>query len=102
MTCLNSVSKKQPSTYCENMEKIIESKMTYLESESEPDSNFAVNSASEFDSHSDSDSNSALMNLAMFVNLVMFVNFFFYSHYRINSYAGNASVMFVFFWYFIT
>ena len=36
------------------MEKIFESKMTYLESESELDSNFAINSVSDFDSNSDS------------------------------------------------
>ena len=36
--------KKQPSMYCENMEKIIESKMSYSESESDPDSNFDSNS----------------------------------------------------------
>ena len=89
--------------------KIIDSKMLY--SESEPDSNFAVNSASDFDSDSEFDSNSAFMNFVIFVFFILCLHsskknlqivFLFYSHNRINSYPGNASIVFVFFCYFIT
>ena len=72
--------KKQPSMYCENMEKIIESKMTYLKSEpeSEPDSKFAINSVSNVDSDSDSDSDSDFSSGSM--NLLIFVFFILYLH----------------------
>ena len=42
-----------------------------LYSESEPDSNFAVNSASDFDSDSEFDSNSAFMNFVIFVFFIL-------------------------------
>ena len=45
------------------MVKIIKSRMTYSELESEADSNFIINSVSDFDSDSESVSNSASMNL---------------------------------------
>ena len=68
--------KKQPSMYCENMEKIIESKMSYSESESEPDSNFDSNSVSDFDSDTDSESgsNSASMNFLIFIFFILYLH----------------------------
>ena len=57
--------------------KIIKSKMSYLESESELDSNFAINSVLDFDSdpESDSESDSSLtfmnLNIGIFFTLYL-------------------------------
>ena len=76
LTCLKSVSKKQPPMYCESMEKSIESKMTYLVSKPESDFNFVINSVSDFDSDSDSDSDFS----SAAINLIIFVIFLSYLH----------------------
>ena len=58
------------------MSKIIKSKMSY--SESELDSNFAINSVSDFDSASKSgsefDSSSVFMNLEIFIFLTLYLH----------------------------
>ena len=85
-------------------------------SESELNSNFAINlvsdfdSASESDSECDPDSSSVVINLDICIFLLYICpllnkladSFFIHSHNRINSYASNASIMHIFFWYFIT
>ena len=88
--------------------------MSYSESELELDSDFAINSVSELDSDSgsgpESDCSSAFMNLLIFVFLLCIyilqkklpIILFFGHHNRINSYTGNARLMLVFSWYFIT
>ena len=58
------------------MVKIIKSKMTY--SESELDSNFAINSVSDFDSGSESDSESESDFSSVFMNLDIFIFFILY------------------------
>ena len=86
-------------------------------SESGPDSNFAINSASNFDysssksnSESESDFSSEVMNLDICIFLFYTCiplnkpvdGFFIYSHNRINSYTSNANIMHIFFWHIIT
>ena len=100
--------------------KIIKSKMTYSESESEWDFSFAINLVSDFDSasecYSKSDSESdfslALMNLDICIFFILYLRyvlhmasadgFFIHSHNRIKSYASNAIMMHIFFWCIIT
>ena len=86
-------------------------------SESGPDSNFSINSASNFDyssksnSESESDFSSVFMNLDICIFFILYLHsskqtcrwfFFIYSHNRINSYVSNASIMHIFFWHIIT
>ena len=85
------------------------SKLIYSESESEPDFSFAINSVPDFDSASESDSSSAFISLDICIfllyiciNLYLRIIFFIHSHNRINSYASNAGIVHIFFWYFIT
>ena len=87
------------------------------EAESEADSNFAINVASDFDSEShpesDSDHSSSAVMLwicssLFFIFIIIFLpciyvpqenpadNFLLNSHSRINSYNGNSRVMFFF------
>ena len=87
-------------------------------SESGPDSNCAINSASNFhyssssfsESESESDFSSVFINLGICIFLFyvsILLNkladgFVIHSHNRINSYASNASIMHIFFWHIIT
>ena len=52
--------------------KIIKSKMTYSESES--DFSFAINSASDFDSASESDFSSVFMNLDICIFFILYLH----------------------------
>ena len=54
--------------------------MTYSELKSEADSNFAINSLSEFDSDSDPDSHSDYDSHSDSMNLLIFVFFILYLH----------------------
>ena len=65
--------------------------MTYSESESEVDSNFAINSASYFDSDCDTDSGSD--SSSVFMNLLTFVFFILYLHSS-KKLADNFSFLF--------
>ena len=68
LTCLKSVSNHLRSNHLcivKTQVKVIESKMTYSESES--DSNFASNSLSDSNFDSEFDSNSLFMNLVIFI-----------------------------------
>ena len=95
--------------------------MFYSESLLEQDSNFAINSASNFvptfsESKSESNSESESDFSSVFINLEICIfspytytllnkladNFFINSHNRINSYASNACIMHIFFWHIIT
>ena len=83
-------------------------------SELELDSNFAINSVSDFDSGSESDPESdsslAFMNLDICISLFCICTLlnkrtnssFIHPHNRINSYASNASIMHILFWHFIS
>ena len=79
-------------------------------SESGPDSNFAINSESNFysssESNSESDFNLVFINLEICIFFTLYLHssektcrwfFFIYLNNRINSYASNASVMQIFF-----
>ena len=48
--------------------------MSYSESELETDSNFVINSASDFDSASESDSSSVLMNLDICIFFTLYLH----------------------------
>ena len=83
----------------------------YNYSVSDSNSGFDSNSMSDSNSESESDSNSLSIILVIFIFLRLVFAFFeinlwiilfFHSYNRINSYAGNASVMHAFFWYLIT
>ena len=87
--------------------------MTY--SESEPNFNFAINSASDFDStsesgsESESDFSSAFINVDICIFFTLYLHsskntcgWFFNSHNRINSNRSNTSIIDIFFWYIIT
>ena len=54
--------------------------MIYSESESEPDSRFAVNSVSDFDSASESDSESGSDFSSVLMNLDIYIFFALYLH----------------------
>ena len=89
--------------------------MFYSESLSEPDFNFAINSASKFapafseskskSDESESDSSSVFMNLEICIFIFYIYtllnkiadDFFIYFQNRINSYASNAGIMHIFF-----
>ena len=85
-------------------------------SESGPDSNCAINSASNFDYSSSSFSESESDFSSVFINLDIRIFLFYvsillnkladgfviHSHNSINSYASNASVIHIFFWHIIT
>ena len=87
-------------------------------SESGPDSNLAINSASNFayssssfsESESESDFSSVFINLdiCIFLFYVCILlnkladSFVIHSYNRINSYASNASIIHIFFWHIIT
>ena len=78
-------------------------------SESELDFSFAINSVLDFVSASESDTecqsecSSVLMNLDICIFFTLYLdNFFADFHNRINSYASNASLMYIFFWHTIT
>ena len=98
--------------------KIIHSKMTYSESES--DLSFAINSVPDFDSASESNSESdskseSRFQFSVYESIHLYFSlfyicirlnnpadgFFIHSHNRINSYASNASIMHISFWYII-
>ena len=76
--------------------KIIKSKMTYSESES--DFSFAINSALDLDSASESESRHLyfLYPIFAFFKINLRMVFFISSHNRINSYASNSSIMHIF------
>ena len=88
-------------------------------SESGPNSNFAINLASNFDpvfseskseSESESDFTSVFMNLDIYIFLFYIYtllnkladDLFIISDNGINSYASNSSIRHIFFWYIIT
>ena len=84
-------------------------------SESRPDSNFAINLASNFypvfsESKSESDFTSVFMNLDIYIFLFYIYtllnkladDLFIISDNGINSYASNSSIRHIFFWYIIT
>ena len=83
-------------------------------SESEPDYSFVINSLSFFfESESDdseSDFNSVFINLDICIFSTLYLHslnkladvFFINSENRINSYARNAGITHIFFWYIIT
>ena len=94
--------------------------MFYSESLSEPDFNFAINSASKFapafseskskSDESESDFSSVFMNLEICIFIFYIYtllnkiadDFYINCHNRINSYASSASIMHVFFRHIIT
>ena len=78
--------------------------MTYSQSKS--DSNFVINLVSDFaptfsESESKSESVFSLSYICIPLNKPA-DDFFMYFHNRINSYASNASIMHILFWYIIT